>query len=143
MTPTRKHYRGIKVNGKKIDYHRHIMQEHLGRELSRNEVVHHINGNKHDNRIENLKVMTRGEHARLHLAGKPIPEEIIRKRTQSRLGVPNYSCRKLTDEQVREVFELKEEGKSFRQIGRHFDISHTTIMDIYYGRTYKQLGGTQ
>ena len=47
-------------------YHRVIVEIHLGRLLNSNEVVHHINENKRDNRIENLKVMLVGEHERLH-----------------------------------------------------------------------------
>lgn len=49
-----------------VKQHRRIMEEHLGRKLTKDEVVHHINGNKSDNRIENLQVMSRGEHSSLH-----------------------------------------------------------------------------
>lgn len=66
---TYKHY---KKKGEETLLHRHIMEEHLGRKLSYNEVVHHINGNKRDNRIENLMVMTRAEHSRLHQLKTPL-----------------------------------------------------------------------
>ena len=42
------------------------MENHLNRKLGKNEVVHHINGNRKDNRIDNLVVMTREEHSRMH-----------------------------------------------------------------------------
>lgn len=43
-----------------------IMEEFIGRKLLRSELIHHRNGNKKDNRIENLQVMTRSEHQRIH-----------------------------------------------------------------------------
>lgn len=42
------------------------MEDYIGRKLNKDEVVHHINEDKLDNRIENLQLMTRGEHSKLH-----------------------------------------------------------------------------
>lgn len=51
--------------------HRVLMENHLGRLLSRGEVVHHLNHDKKDNRIENLEVMTAAEHSREHAKDRP------------------------------------------------------------------------
>lgn len=44
-----------------------IMEKSIGRFITRDEVVHHKNHIRNDNRIENLKLMTFKEHAKLHL----------------------------------------------------------------------------
>ena len=44
-----------------------IMECYIGRWLKEDEVVHHINKKRNDNRIENLKLLTKKEHARLHM----------------------------------------------------------------------------
>ena len=42
--------------------HRVVMEYYLKRELKDSEIVHHINGNRRDNRIENLMIVTRASH---------------------------------------------------------------------------------
>jgi len=43
-----------------------VMEEKLGRYISKDEVVHHINGIRHDNRAENLELHTKSSHAEKH-----------------------------------------------------------------------------
>lgn len=43
-----------------------VAMKFLGRPLRQDEVVHHLNENKEDNRKENLEVLTRREHAAHH-----------------------------------------------------------------------------
>jgi hypothetical protein len=59
-------YKSITVGGKQVRVHRYLMQQHLGRPLTHEDIVHHKNGNIHDNAIGNLVLMTRSEHARIH-----------------------------------------------------------------------------
>ena len=46
--------------------HRVVAEKMLGRALVKGEIVHHINGDKKDNRPENLQVMTQSEHVKKH-----------------------------------------------------------------------------
>ena len=66
-------YRWIYVteNGKRRAKreHRHIMEQRLGRKLEPDELVHHVNGNKADNRVENLAIEEWGKHSTEHLTG--------------------------------------------------------------------------
>ena len=62
-------YVAIRVGADYQLEHRVVMETHLGRVLGRCEHVHHRNGVKHDNRLENLEVLTVADHAREHHPG--------------------------------------------------------------------------
>lgn len=46
--------------------HRLVMEKHLGRLLKNDEVVHHIDFDKTNNKISNLQLMSNSEHIKLH-----------------------------------------------------------------------------
>ena len=58
------------MNGKYVAEYRLLVEQNIGRYLNRNEVIHHLNGNPRDNRLENLAVMSQSDHAKIHNTGK-------------------------------------------------------------------------
>jgi len=60
-------YKSKKINGTKYDVHRLVFEKHLGRPLDKNEVVHHIDGDKANNKLSNLMLFpNRSAHTKYH-----------------------------------------------------------------------------
>lgn len=110
--------------------HTVIMEEHIGRHIRKGECVHHINGNRTDNRIENLQLLTIGEHTKLHNPSN----SGSRKMTAPGERSPRA---KLTIEQVREIREHPE--VSNMAFAQKFNVTDCTISAIRLYKTWKNI----
>lgn len=132
-------YKAIKVDGTKYDYHRWLMEQELGRKLTSDEIVHHRNEDKTDNNLDNLELMSRSEHGKLHSKPPYFPEWVRELNRERMLGnIP--PTRKLTDADVRYIKEHyipKDKEFGTRGLARKYDVCHQTIMKIVNGERYK------
>lgn len=55
--------------------HVRVVELAIGRRIEAGEVVHHIDGDRRNNAIENLQVMTAGDHSRHHRTSESRPRE--------------------------------------------------------------------
>jgi len=100
--------------------HRLVAAAFLGKADGRD--VNHISGDKHDNRLENLEYLTRGENHR----------------HAYRTGLREPVGRKLTDDQIRTIAALQGTATQ-KQIGQQFGVSRATIGRIHNRKRHARL----
>lgn len=59
--------------------HRLVMEAYLGRYLNRSESIHHMNEDKSDNRVENLKIVTTSEHSKIHFSNPEMKRRLSKR----------------------------------------------------------------
>ena len=130
-------YKAKRVNGKKVDEHRFIMEQLIGRKLKRTEVVHHIDGDKSNNNINNLQLMTLSEHTRIHKLNHNVSEKTREKLKNSLKGRPSHTRNKTKEDIIKIALKYKE-IQSYRQVDRFFGLANGTTGKIIKGKNYKE-----
>ena len=83
----------------RVKFHRLVMENKLGRYLQPSELVHHKDGNRANNRTENLQLVSAAEHGELHRNLPPARECLrcgqlfsISSRTKTKYSRAKYCC---------------------------------------------------
>ncbi len=109
-------YKRLWINKKLILEHRWIIEQNLGRPLTKYEIVHHKNGNPKDNRIYNLEVMSPSDHIKKHLHGDGYRKWVGQFISKAKKGKP---VKQFTNEHRKEaaqvVKQLWKDGKIKRR----------------------------
>jgi hypothetical protein len=144
-------YRKLKINGRTVYEHRHVVEGTIGRPLARAEVVHHKNHDKLDNRSENLEITSPREHAQHHMLTKSPTTVCVICSTafapptshRERDRTCSAACKhvllifvrvgdRIAPDDIQAVRRRHAGGESLRSIGRSFRVTHRTISKLVH-----------
>lgn len=133
-------YPAVSILKEKLHIHRLLMLYWNGEPIPSKVQIHHINGNKKDARRENLILIDAGKHQSLHNKGKTISEntrKAIIEFNKSRKGC--RMRRKRNDVMPEMVFKLHQNGMTFNQISKRYNLSWECVKQRYNDATHDNL----
>lgn len=133
-------YKRINVNGKNLQYHRYIWELHFGK-IPSGSVIHHINMNKKDNRLENLMLVDITTHNQIHKHAAWNKGKKCANISQSKMG------HKVSKEQIekskktwkdkfipsmKKIYDLKKQNKSWEEISSALNLTIDSTKYRYF-----------
>lgn len=158
-------YRKRTVDGRTESEHRAVWEAAHG-PIPTGYLVHHKNGDKHDNRLANLELMTPAEHSRHHndkhprarccdvcgVRYEPAPTKRARSRTcspacfrllaQTQRAGDGNGMAKLTEAVVLDARRRRATGERLKDLAAEFGVSGPGLSQAVNGKTWRHIGLT-
>lgn len=131
----RKHsngYRGVSLRYRQAMVHSLVMEAFVG-PRPKGMDINHKNGDKADNRLENLEYCSRSQNMAHAVRTGLMPPPPLRRGTDN-----DHLCR-LNEEKVRHIRQWHAEGGGTTQIARHYDVGLSTVWNIVKRKSWAWL----
>lgn len=130
----------VLVNGKRVRFHLHVLMARTFLGLTEKDAgrtsdslqVDHKDGNKRNNALDNLEVVTKRENFRRAQANGR-----YKRNGHASKGRPKLSLRRFTPDDVAAMGDMRSQGLSYREIGRRVGCDHKAVYRILKGDVYQ------
>lgn len=123
-------------NGKWMKYYRYLIEQKIGRKLGPKEVIHHINGNMLDDRLENLKIMSNSKHRKEHpikITKEGLDKMIKTKKLKRHKKVPYDLLKQCIDKRLfsKEICSyFKINNKMLNKLLKEYDLEYDKMKNM-------------